>query len=59
MTSHGMTIAALVSSLDDKAPVPATGLKNASMSKVTYKDGKYTVETVNDLTYVEKGQGKK
>lgn len=58
VTSHGMTIAALVSSLDEKAPVPATGLKNASVSKVTYKDGKYKVETVNDLTYVEKGQGK-
>ena len=59
VTSHGMTIAALVSSLDEKAPVPATGLKNASVSKVTYKEGKYTVETVNDLTYVEKGQSKK
>ncbi|GAB2021083.1 histidine phosphatase family protein [Pseudolactococcus yaeyamensis] len=56
VTSHGMTIAALVSSLDEKAPVPATGLKNASVSKITYKSGQYKVETVNDLTYVEKGQ---
>lgn len=54
VTSHGMTIAALVSSLDEKAPVPATGLKNASVSKITYKDGQYKVATVNDLTYVEK-----
>lgn len=56
VTSHGMTIAALVSSLDEKAPVPATGLKNASVSKITYKDGQYKVATVNDLTYVEKGE---
>lgn len=56
VTSHGMTIAALVSSLDEKAPVPATGLKNASVSKITYKDGQYKVATVNDLTYVEKGK---
>lgn len=54
VTSHVMTIAALVSSLDEKAPVPATGLKNASVSKITYKDGQYKVATVNDLTYVEK-----
>lgn len=56
VTSHGMIIAALVSSLDEKAPVPATGLKNASVSKITYKDGQYKVATVNDLTYVEKGK---
>lgn len=56
VTSHGMIIAALVSSLDEKAPVPATVLKNASVSKITYKDGQYKVATVNDLTYVEKGK---
>lgn len=56
VTSHGMTIAALVSAIDEKAPVPATGLKNASVSKITYKDGQYKVKTVNDLTYVEKGK---
>nr|WP_280738667.1 MULTISPECIES: histidine phosphatase family protein [unclassified Enterococcus] len=58
VTSHGMTIAALVSSLDANAEVPATGLKNASVCKVVYKDGKFIVEAVNDLTYVEKGQAK-
>ena len=56
VTSHGITIAALVSSLDEKVPVPATGLKNASVSKITWKDDKYKVEAVNDLTYVEKGK---
>lgn len=55
VTSHGMTIAALVSALDAAAEIPATGLKNASVCKVVYKDGSFTVESVNDLSYVEKG----
>ncbi|SJZ87195.1 probable phosphoglycerate mutase [Pilibacter termitis] len=58
VTSHGMTIAALVTSLDEKAEVPPTGLKNASVCKLVYKDGKFTVESVNDLSYIEKGAKK-
>ncbi|MDZ4907391.1 hypothetical protein [Clostridium perfringens] len=34
------------------------GLKNASVTKVLYQDGKYTVESVNDMSYVEKGKNK-
>ncbi|MFD2387434.1 hypothetical protein [Enterococcus rivorum] len=44
--------------MDKTAELPAGGLKNASISKVTYKDGKYKVESVNDMSYVEKGQAK-
>lgn len=57
VTSHGMTISALVTALDASAAakVPATGLKNASVQKIVYKDGKFTVQTVNDLSFVEKG----
>ncbi|MGX7174564.1 histidine phosphatase family protein [Enterococcus ratti] len=55
VTSHGMTIASLVTSLDETVNVPPTGLKNASVCKIVYKDGMFTVASVNDLTYVEKG----
>ncbi|MGL9755990.1 histidine phosphatase family protein [Enterococcus sp. DIV0197] len=55
ITSHGMTIASFVASIDESAEVPPTGLKNASVCKIIYQDGKYTVESVNDLSYLEKG----
>lgn len=56
VVSHGMSIVTLLGGLDENLEVPASGLSNASISKVTYNDGKYTVESVNDLSYVEKGQ---
>lgn len=56
VVSHGMSIVTLLGELDENIEVPASGLSNASISKVTYKDGKYTVDSVNDMSYVEKGQ---
>ncbi|MFK0524611.1 histidine phosphatase family protein [Paenibacillus illinoisensis] len=56
VVSHGMSIVTLLGELDENIEVPASGLSNASISKVTYKDGKYTVDSVNDLSYVEEGQ---
>lgn len=56
VVSHGMSIITLLGELDAKAELPDDGLKNASISKVTYKDGKYTINSVNDLSYVEKGK---
>lgn len=35
---------------------PLVQLENASVTKVEYKDGKYTVKSVNDMSYVEKGE---
>ena len=58
VVSHGMSIVTLLGELDVNIEVPASGLSNASISKVTYKDGKYTVDSVNDMSYVEKGQTK-
>ncbi|MBP2099535.1 histidine phosphatase family protein [Enterococcus rivorum] len=58
VVSHGMSIITILGELDKTAELPAGGLKNASISKVTYKDGKYKVESVNDMSYVEKGQAK-
>ncbi|TDW25818.1 putative phosphoglycerate mutase [Breznakia blatticola] len=61
VVSHGMTITTIVAELDNgkEADIPFGGPKNASIQKITYKDGKYTVETVNDLTLIEKGQAAK
>lgn len=59
VVSHGMSIITLLGELDASADLPDGGLKNASVSKVTYKDGKYTIDSVNDLSYVEKGKESK
>lgn len=56
VVSHGMSIITLLGQLDSEADLPAAGLKNASISTVTYKDGKYDVDAVNDMTYVENGE---
>jgi len=61
IASHGMTISALVSSLDDTAKIPVTGLNNASICKIIYdvKSSKISVKSINDLTYVEEGEKQK
>ena len=53
VVSHGSAIQTIISSM---APDKVEHLSNAAVCKITYKDGKYTVHTVNDLSYVEKGQ---
>lgn len=58
ITSHGLSISALLATLSDDFKVPEGGLKNASVSVVSYKDGKYKIEKVNDLSYIEKGKVK-
>lgn len=57
VVSHGLTINALIEDLDPSKN--KIGLENASVTKVIYKDGKYTVETVGDMSYVEKGKEKR
>lgn len=56
VVSHGMTIAAFLSHIDPDVEMGISGLENASVSKVTFSDGKYSIESVNDMSYVEKGQ---
>lgn len=60
IVSHGMTLATLLNELDSSvsSEIPMSGLENASISKATYKDGKWKVETVNDMSYAEKGAEK-
>lgn len=56
VVSHGLSINTMITMIDPNYEVPPTGPKNASIAKVTYKNGKYTVEAVNDMSYVEKGK---
>ncbi len=55
VVSHGLSITALVNTLDPGLNVPA-GLKNASVTKVVYKNGKYEVKEVGDMSFVEIGR---
>jgi len=56
VVSHGFTIGILLSELDDEEDYPtAIDIGNASVSKVVYKDGKFTVESIGDMYYIEQG----
>ncbi|EFS01144.1 phosphoglycerate mutase family protein, partial [Listeria seeligeri FSL N1-067] len=52
--SHGMAINAIVSFFDSKLVDPE--LANASVTKLGFENGEWTVEAVNDLSYVEAGK---
>lgn len=57
VVSHGISIMALLYTIAPEALNDLEGgLENASISKIIYEDGKYTVESVNDMSYVEKGK---
>lgn len=52
VVSHGNAIMAVLEDLGIKDP---GDIKNASVTKIVYQNGEYTVEAVNDLSYVEAG----
>lgn len=53
--AHGMSILSMLGSLGgDK--ILKGHLDNAAVCKVTYQDGLFTVETMGDMSYVEKGK---
>lgn len=56
IVTHGMAISALLNDIDSSGKTPMGKLDNASVSKVIYKDGKFTVESFGDMSYVEKGK---
>lgn len=56
LISHGLSISAIVDLLSEHNTMPAEGLLNASVTKINYKAGNYTVITVGDMSYVEEGQ---
>lgn len=57
VVSHGTSLMSLLYTISPESlDEVEEGLNNASVSKVVYKDGKYTVQSVNDMSYVEKGK---
>ncbi|MEW8973575.1 MAG: histidine phosphatase family protein [Tissierellaceae bacterium] len=56
IVAHGLTINGILSTIQ---PDYLTGyLDNASITKIIYRDGKYTIESINDMGYVERGKNK-
>lgn len=55
VVSHGNAIMAVLEHLGIK---DAGDIKNASVTKIIYANGAYTVETINDLSYAEAGAKK-
>jgi len=56
VVSHGLSIITMLKIMDPKFVEPPAGLKNASVSIVHLKDGVYTLESVNDLSFIEAGK---
>lgn len=57
VVGHGMSIGIFLSDLDSSGKKPsANHMGNAAVCKVTYKDGKFTLESFGDMSYVEKGK---
>lgn len=51
---HGLLITTLIEMLDSSKT--KLGVENASVTKIVYRDGAYTVESVGDMSYVAKGK---
>jgi len=57
LVSHGMGIGIFLSDLDSYGKKPDVAhMGNAAVCKVTYKDGKFTLESFGDMSYVEEGK---
>lgn len=59
ITTHGLSISAMLATISKDFKIPKGGVKNASVTTVKYKDGKYTIDKVNDLSYIEAGKAAK
>ncbi|WP_054950329.1 histidine phosphatase family protein [Numidum massiliense] len=55
VVSHGVSILAMISVMTDD-PAKNDQLANASVTKIVFRDGRFDVQTVGDLSYVEAGQ---
>ncbi|WP_099221635.1 histidine phosphatase family protein [Listeria costaricensis] len=53
VVSHGVAIGALLTELTDD--YNGQGLSNASICKLSYKNGNFKVESINDTSYVKNG----
>lgn len=59
LVGHGMSISLLVESLIEGENDFEAHLPNASVTKITYKDGKFTVESIGDTSFIDKGKSVK
>ena len=66
ISSHGMSIMALASEIGADSDVykkfdetNESGIENCSVTLVEFKDGKYTLKSINDTSYLEKGENTK
>ncbi|AVF37387.1 hypothetical protein BV494_07110 [Rahnella sikkimica] len=55
IVSHGMAIMAMLEGMTPEENLRAP-LQNASVTVITYKDGKFTVGKIGDMQFVEKGK---
>lgn len=55
VVSHGLTIAFLLTLIDKHLELQI-GLQNGSVTKIDYKDGAFTIETINDTHFIEDGR---
>jgi probable phosphoglycerate mutase len=56
LVAHGMSISIMLSDLDPAFIYEGTPLENASVCKVVYQDGKFTIESFNDTGYIDLGK---
>lgn len=57
IVGHGMSLGVFLSDIDYTGKKPSSAhMGNAAVSKVTYKDGKFTLDTFGDMSYIEKGK---
>lgn len=56
IVSHGLSISTLFDAVTEGYAHPEGGLKNASVSILKYANGKFALESLNDVSYIEKGK---
>ena len=55
VVSHGLTISFLLSLIDASLPMQMA-LENGSVTTLTYEKGTFTIQGINDISYIEKGK---
>ncbi|WP_368754408.1 histidine phosphatase family protein, partial [Klebsiella pneumoniae] len=55
VVSHGLTISFLLSLIDASLPMQMA-LENGSVTTLTYEKGTFTIQEINDISYIEKGK---
>jgi probable phosphoglycerate mutase len=56
LVAHGMSINIMLSDLDPAFTYTGTSLANAAVCKIVYQDGKFTIESFNDTSYIDAGK---